>query len=154
MLEIRKLQMSDNNALYTIYSNKKITKPAGFLPYSFLLELNKEMPKWIKTHYTICLDKKLIGVITIDPIDLHSVSLGIMLHENYHHQGYGKQALLQYFEIAKKQNIKTIYADCLLKNIASQKLLESCEFEFIKEFKRPYPAFIDLKTCKLYQKSL
>ena len=50
------------------------------------------------------------------------------------------------------KNIDTIYADCISKNIASQKLLESCGFIYQQDFKRKFPDFIDEKTCKLYMK--
>lgn len=153
-LTLRPLKQTDNIALYAIYSNKKVTRPAGFLPYPFLANLNKQMPEFLNTHTAIVLDEKLIGVITSDQLQKDTISFGIMINEKYWHQGYGKQATLLYLDKLKQGNIKTIYADCISKNIASQKLLESCGFEFLRDFKRQFPDFVDEKSCKLYIKSL
>ena len=75
-----------------------------------------------------------------------------MIHEKYWGKGIGKQALNQY--INELKNIDTIYADCISKNIASQKLLESCGFIYKQDFKRKFPDFIDEKACKLYIKKI
>lgn len=153
-ITLRPLKQTDNIALYPIYSNKKITRPAGFLPFQFQADVNKHMAEFLETHTAIILDNQLIGVITSDQLQKDTISFGIMLHEKYWHQGYGKHATLLFLNQAKKQGIKTIYADCLKTNIASQKLLESCNFTFQKDFQRHYPDFADIKNCKLYIRKL
>lgn len=150
MISLRPLKPTDNIALYRIYANKKITKPAGFLPYQFQFKVDEQMPEFLETHTAIILDNQLIGVITKDQLDTHSISIGIMIHEKYWGQGIGKLALTQY--INELKNIDTIYADCISKNIASQKLLESCGFIYQQDFKRKFPDFVDEKPCKLYMK--
>ena len=154
MLTLRPLQPSDLNNLYTIYSNKKVTRPAGFLPYYYIAALHQQMEEFLQTHTVILLDDKFVGVITSDDLGQQTISLGIMINEQYWHQGIGKEAILQYLNLCKQRNIQTVYADCILKNIASQKLLESCGFEYLQDFKRKFPDFVDEKTCKLYKKSI
>ena len=152
MITLRALKPTDNIALYSIYSNKKITKPAGFLPYQFQFKLDQQMPEFIQTHTAIIYENQLIGVITKDQLDSSSISIGIMIHDIYWGKGIGKTALTQYINNLK--NIDTIYADCITKNIASQKLLESCGFTYKQDFKRKFPDFIDEKNCKLYIKKI
>lgn len=154
MISLRPLKLTDNIALYSIYSNKKVTRPAGFLPYQFQNQINSQMDEFLQTHTAIIVSQQLVGVIIQDVLDNHSISMGIMIHEKYWHQGIGKEAIIQYFSLLKKEGIQTIYADCIAKNIASQKLLESCGFQYKQDFKRRFPDFIDEKLCKLYVKTL
>ena len=148
MITLRPLKPTDNIALYSIYSNKRVTRPAGFLPYQFQFDVNNQMEEFLETHTAIIYENQLIGVITKDQLTTTSISIGIMIHENYWGKGIGKAALTQY--INNLRNIDTIYADCISKNIASQKLLESCGFIYQQDFKRKFPDFIDEKPCKLY----
>ena len=152
MITLRALKPTDNIALYSIYSNKKITKPAGFLPYQFQFKLDQQMPEFIQTHTAIIYENQLIGGITKDQLASSCNSIGIMIHEKYWGKGIGKTALTQYINNLK--NIDTIYADCITKNIASQKLLECCGFTYKQDFKRKFPDFIDEKNCKLYIKKI
>ena len=152
MITLRQLKPTDNIALYSIYSNKKIARPAGFLPYQFQFNVDQQMPEFLGTHTAIIYENQLIGVITKDQLTSTSISIGIMIHEKYWGKGIGKNALNKY--INELKGIHTIYADCISKNIASQKLLESCGFIYQQDFKRKFPDFIDEKTCKLYIKNI
>ena len=152
MITLRPLKKTDNLALFAIYSNKKVTKPAGFLPYQFQFKLDEQMNEFLETHTAIIYENQLIGVITKDQLDKDTISLGIMIHEKYWGKGIGKSALNRY--INELKDIHTIYADCISKNIASQKLLDSCGFIFKQDFKRKFPDFIDEKNCKLYIKNI
>ena len=83
----------------------------------------------------IMLDTQIIGEIKLcDIIKNKSATLSIcMKNDNYKNKGYGtkaEQLVIDY--VFNKLNLKTLYADCIITNTRSQKVLEKVGFKLIK----------------------
>lgn len=74
-------------------------------------------------------DGSFMGVLFITYIGQRTVELGIWLAVHLQGKGLGKKVFLQTFEVLREANICKVMTCVDVKNIGSQKLMESCNFE-------------------------
>lgn len=97
----------------------------------------------------IMLDDRAIGEIQLKKIDYDKGTCTLSIHmqsDTYKNKGYGtlaeKEAIRYAFEVL---HLSTIYADTLLKNVRSQKVLEKVGFKYLKEDE--HFKYYELKKC-------
>lgn len=153
-IHLRKLKSSDNFDLFAIYSNPEVSFPGGFKPIKSLLEMDELINQLYPNNEVIVYKDKVIGIIGIDHIEDGVGMLGFLIHEDYWNQGFGTEACKHYLPKAKEMGYDTLYADCLLNNIASQKLLKKIGFKYINDYIRPLSGYEQPQQLHLYKKEL
>lgn len=157
-ISLRPLKYTDRFALFSMYSDAKVTLKAGFKPMHSQNQVDEILKALIEAkdenNMAILLDGKLIGTIGCDFLEKGVGMLGFMLASAYWHQGYGNKACAMYLQQLKKAGFHTIYADCFLDNLGSHRILEKNGFTYLQDFEREYPDFMDPKQCHLYMKKL
>ncbi len=136
-LIIRKAQQSDVNEFLKIHNSEFVLKYNACRPYG-----EEEAPHILKTYEedegTFFIEYKknhqFIGSISVESDSLrhgvNSVCLSYFLGEDYTRLGLMKEALNQIIEYCfNTQNVDIISARVFSLNIASQKLLESLNFQ-------------------------
>ncbi len=131
-LIIRKYIESDFQDLYEYLSDEEVVKYEPYKPLS--KEETKENLKWrINSDEMLAIvlkeNKKMIGNVYLGKRDYNQLELGYVLNKNYWHQGYAKEAIESLLKNEFSKGIHRIYAECDTNNIASQKLLESLNFQ-------------------------
>ena len=150
---LRPIEITDEKDILEIYANPNVTYPAGFHPTTS----PKEVITILKNNYfdlAIVQDNKVIGIIGVDYIEEGVGMLGFLLNEHYWHQGFGYQACLLYIKKLQKLNFHTLYADCFIDNIASQKLLLKLGFEYQNDYLRSFSGYKYPMICHLYKKEI
>jgi len=150
---LRPIEKTDEKDIFEIYTNPNVTYPAGFHP----IRNTQEVITILNNNYfdlAIIHNNKVIGIIGVDLIEEGVGMLGFLLNENYWHQGLGYQACLLYIEELKKLHFHTLYADCFIDNIASQKLLLKLNFEYLNDYVRSFSGYHYPMKCHLYKKEI
>lgn len=153
-ITIRPLKSTDNFALFLVYSNPHVTLNAGFYPIKSQAEFNILLKDLIPDSCAILCDQKVIGVVSCDNLGNGNGMLGYLLNENQWHHGYTTKACQLFLKKLKKDGYHTIYADCILGNNASKRILEKLGFTYLQDFEREYIDFDKPKVCHLYKMDL
>ena len=88
--------------------------------------------------YAIMLEKKMIGYVQLVYLE-DDYEIGFHIGEKYRKQGYATEALQLFLpKIMKDKHLKVVEGVCLKENIASQRVLEKCNFELVYEGRGHY----------------
>lgn len=156
-MDLRPLTFQDRFRLFSLYSNPKITLPAGFKPLTqkqvddFLIETAQRTDQ---KFLAVMLDHQLIGVVGCDFLSQDSGTLNYLIDQPYWGKGYASKACELFLVQLKKAGFRTLYADCFSDNPASFRVLEKLGFQYVQDFQREYPDLVGLQHCRLYMKKL
>lgn len=157
-ITLRLLKNSDCFALFSIFSNPKVTMEAGFKPLKTQQQVDETLQHLIhdqdQESLGIDLDGQLVGVIGCDFLEKGCGMLSYMVDQKHWGHGYATKAISQYLDQLKKAGFHTVYADCFLDNYASHRVLEKNQFTYIQNFERAYIDFDEMMMCRLYIKKL
>ena len=150
--------MDDLDRYDKIKSNPRLAYLAGIKPHNnkndSLYRLKNIM--FYNDYFAIVKDETLIGDLNFykDPLRVanDAFQLGFMLDEEYHNQGYMREALSFFIPYLFKHNkIDILSCVTIINNYAAQKTIEALGFKYdgiIRHYKRLYND--DMVDCMIY----
>ncbi|MEG3005823.1 MAG: GNAT family N-acetyltransferase [Oscillospiraceae bacterium] len=152
-LLIREIVDEDLLDFYEIYSNPNVTTSSGFYPIGTYSQGSDYINLFKGTsNFGVILksENKLIGVIGYENDD--EIIISYLLNQSYWGNGYATEALNLLLQYMKKLGYNHILADCFIDNLASEKVLKKCGFQYLNNYNRIYSSLNnEEKTCKLFQ---
>jgi [ribosomal protein S5]-alanine N-acetyltransferase len=158
-LELRRLKMEDENEIFAIRSDKRMSEYLDRPLYEKIDEARKFInyinngiagSEWIYWAVTLKGDPKLIGTICLWQINMkfEKAEIGFELLPDYQGRGLMLEAATKVVEYGfEKMNLGSIEGEVDPKNIKSIKLMEKLNFERIYEIREGDPdAVKELKT--------
>lgn len=157
-LILRKFNLNDLNALFTLLSDEKVNT---FLPW-FTLKTLDEVKAFYKErieseykrggyYFAICLKENNvpIGYINMSNNDAHDV--GYAIKKEYWHQGITKEALRAFIDFLKEAGINFITATHDMNNPNSGKVMESVGMKYCYSYKERWLPKDKIVTFRMYQ---
>ena len=150
MIETKNLVLKEYDEKYAekahtnFFSSSKTAEYVLWRPTSSALDAKNKIEYWlneVKLSIFYMIHKKdndepigFVSACEIEPSVYGDV--GIVIGENYVHQGYGSEVLSELIKYIKSINGKEIHYSHFKENVASEKLALKFGFEFYKETKR------------------
>ena len=136
-ISLRHLNMSDHDQLISLADNKNIADDMCTLPSPFTKEDATQLilrSERDHEHVLGVIDEnseQLAGVITLRDFEPRheQAELSIWIGEEFWGRGFGSAAIIEMTRIGFEQkNLNRIYAYCMVRNVASQRILEKSGF--------------------------
>lgn len=151
----------DFDDYYEIASDPEVTLPHGYAAYTDKNSAYQQFNELLKrTMFAIELldEHKVIGWIGLHQVKraVYTLEFGFCIHSKYQHQGYGKecvQALMQ--DCFERIYCEGLTVNHFPDNIASQKLIQSCGFNYEGLLRKSYMHEVwgpmDLMSYSIFQ---
>lgn len=150
MLTIRPIQLSDSFALLPIYGDQQVCEKAGFFALN-QTQINELLPELLLSTYVIMDGDELVGIYTYDKIDETTCSMGFILKQDAWHRHIILDTIHLFLSKLNQKGFNTIYADCLISNVASKAILEKARFHLEAEISRPMLISNEWLPCYLFK---
>lgn len=132
-ISLRPLNMSDHDQLISLADNKAIADDMCTLPSPFTREDADQLILRSERNHELVLgvvdnkSKQLAGVIMLrdfEPVH-EQAELSIWIGQQFWGRGFGSASIIEMTRIGFEQkNLNRIYAYCMVRNVASQRILE------------------------------
>ena len=161
MITLEKISIKHKASLVRLLNNVNVEKWLLQIPSPYTTEdadiwINKninEKDNGTDFCYAIENNGELTGGIGLHKKYEHSAEVGYWIGEEYWNRGFGKQALNKILDFGfNKLNLQRIHAHVFEENIASEKLLLKCGFEFEGLLKKYHIKGTDIINSKLFSK--
>lgn len=101
--------------------------------------------------YGIIINQKIIAFVIMHFISDEAEILNIAVDKNFRQQGYGRMLLQYILELSKQKNIKKIFLEVRISNIAAIYLYETLGFKKIAVRKNYYAAGKGREDAMIYK---
>lgn len=131
-LRLRRYRESDLMDLYEYLSDPKVVEHEPYLPMT-LEEVRENLTWRISTDEMIAVEEKatgkMIGNVYLGKREFDALELGYVFNANYWGRGYARESCEALINLAFRNGIHRIFAECDPNNPNSWKLLERLGFE-------------------------
>ena len=131
-LRLLRYRESDLMDLYEYLSDPKVVEHEPYLPMT-LEEVRENLTWRISTDEMIAVEEKatgkMIGNVYLGKREFDALELGYVFNANYWGRGYARESCEALINLAFRNGIHRIFAECDPNNLNSWKLLERLGFE-------------------------
>lgn len=131
-LRLRRYRESDLMDLYEYLSDPKVVEHEPYLPMT-LEEVRENLTWRISTDEMIAVEEKttgkMIGNVYLGKREFDALELGYVFNANYWGRGYARESCEALTDLAFRNGVHRIFAECDPNNLNSWKLLERLGFE-------------------------
>ncbi|MEO6695179.1 MAG: GNAT family N-acetyltransferase [Ignavibacteria bacterium] len=158
MIELVKHSAKHRDSLVKLLNNKNVEKWLLQVPYPYSYEdadfwLNKSVNDSDSFSFAIENNGLHVGGIGLHKKYDHSAEVGYWIGEEYWGKGFGTEALEKILDVAFNElNLVRVHAHVFDGNIASEKILIKCGFEYEGFLKKVHKKNNDFINSKLYAK--
>lgn len=160
-LILRHLKDSDLESVFYNYANDdEVTKYLSWPTHKSLDDTKKIFDIWKnddelkkKYHYFVILKEtnELIGSVDVVTFIDGNPEIGIVLGRKWWNQGIMTEATKKLIDVLFKDGYKKIIMKAMKENIASNRLINKCGFNFIGEEEFPMPLKNKVVICNVYE---
>lgn len=135
---LRKFKLSDAERISYLLGDKSVSCWTANIPHPYD---KSDAEKWIKrtnssndrNPYAIELKNKIVGCVSYWRHSDDAVEIGYWVGKSFWGQGIATQALKKFLSFEDFPTVSTVVAKTMSGNIASERVLLKCGFEFDKE---------------------